>query len=189
MCEYSGRLIAWLDHELPDEEATNVEWHLGRCAECRQAASAYEEVSGAFLDCYEASYRETAVTVQPRRRASMYRKASSWTMGGVAAAAAILVAILLAQPRPEKLSIQLPSPPHAPPMAFERPRVPIIGDGWRDRWRASSSVSSRLNPAPSPVRSQWIAVEPTVEVALPADALFPPGAVPPGFSFIADVRP
>jgi hypothetical protein len=24
---------------------------------------------------------------------------------------------------------------------------------------------------------------------LPADALFPPGAVPPGFSFIADVRP
>jgi hypothetical protein len=34
-----------------------------------------------------------------------------------------------------------------------------------------------------------MAVEPTVEVALPAAALFPPGAVAPGFSFIADVRP
>ena len=54
MCEYSGRLIAWLDRELPDEEATNVAWHLGQCAECRQAVRAYEEVSGAFLACYEA---------------------------------------------------------------------------------------------------------------------------------------
>ena len=32
------------------------------------------------------------------------------------------------------------------------------------------------------------AQEPVVEVALPADALFPPGAVPQGFSFIAEVR-
>jgi anti-sigma factor RsiW len=55
MCEYSGRLIAWLDRELPDQEATNVEWHVGQCAECRKAVSEYEDVSRAFLACYEAS--------------------------------------------------------------------------------------------------------------------------------------
>ncbi len=49
MCEYSGRLIAWLDRELPDDEATNVEWHVGQCTECRRAVSEYQEVSDAFL--------------------------------------------------------------------------------------------------------------------------------------------
>jgi hypothetical protein len=162
MCEYSGRLIAWLDQALPDEEAANVEWHVRQCAECRGAVSAYREVSEAFLVCYE-----TAVAPRPRRKTSL------WTIGGVAVAAAAITAILLIQPRAEKLSIPIPSAPHAPAMAFERPPVPVV------------PVLARRNQPPS----QWFPVEPTVQVALPADALFPPGAVPPGFSFIADVRP
>jgi Putative zinc-finger len=166
MCEYSGRLIAWLDHELGDQEATNVEWHVGQCAECRCAVNAYQQVSGAFLLCYEAT-----MTVQKARNRPL------WALSGVAAAAAILAAFLLAPPRTEKLAAHIPSPPHAPPMAFELSPAPVAG------------VRSLRRPDPVPVRSQWIAVEPTVEVALPADALFPPGAVPAGFSFIADFRP
>ncbi len=54
MCDYEGRLVAWLDGELPADEA-NVEWHIARCEECRRAVSAYEEISASFLDCYEAS--------------------------------------------------------------------------------------------------------------------------------------
>jgi len=166
MCEYSGRLIAWLDRELGDQEATNVEWHVGQCAECRCAVSAYQQVSGAFLLCYEA----TMTVKKPRNK-------PLWAWGGVAAAAAILAAFLLTPPRTEKLAAHIPSPPHAPPMAFERPLAPV------------ARVRSLPRPEPTPVLSQWIAVEPTVEVALPADALFPPGAVPAGFSFIADFRP
>jgi hypothetical protein len=167
MCEYSGRLIAWLDQELsdqelPDHEATNVEWHVAQCAECRRAVSAYREVSEAFLVCYE-----TAMAPRPRRKTLL------WTTVGVAVAAAAMAAILLIQPRVEKLSIPIPSPPRAPAMAFQRPPAPIV------------PALARRNRPPS----QWFAVEPTVQVALPADALFPPGAVPPGFSFIADVRP
>jgi hypothetical protein len=168
MCEYSGRLIAWLDRELEDQEATNVDWHVGRCAECRCAVSAYQQVSGAFLLCYEAT-----ITVKKRSNKRL------WALGGVAAAAAILWAFLLAQPRAEKLAAHIPSPPHAPPMAFERPPAPV----------ARVRSLRRRDPDPVPVRSRWIAVEPMVEVALPADALFPPGAVPAGFSFIADFRP
>jgi hypothetical protein len=166
MCEYSGRLVAWMDHELPDEEATNVEWHVGRCAECRQAVSQYAEVSEAYLGCYQAT-----IAVQPRRNVL------AWTIGGVAAAAVILAVILFAQPRAEKLSVFVPDPPHAPAMAFEKPPGRI------------APVLARRSLVREPVRPSWIAVQPSVEVALPAEALFPPGAVPQGFSFIADVRP
>jgi hypothetical protein len=166
MCEYSGRLIAWMDGELPGEEAANVEGHVGQCAECQRAVNAYAEVSGAFLAGYEA-----AMAAQPRR------KTFPWAIGGVAAAAAILAAIFFAQPRAERLPVFVPPPPHAPAVAFEMPPGPMV------------RVRSRRSPTRTPVRPAWIAVEPSVEVALPADALFPPGAVPQGFSFIADVRP
>ncbi len=166
MCEYSGRLIAWMDGELPGEEAINVERHVGQCVECRQAVSEYAEVSGAFLAGYEAT-----LVVRPQR------KTIRWAVGVVAAAAVILAAILFAQPRAERLPVFVPPPPHAPAVAFEKPPGPMV------------RVRSRRSPTRTPVRPAWIAVEPSVEVALPADALFPPGAVPQGFSFIADVRP
>jgi hypothetical protein len=166
MCEYSGRLIAWLDQELPDEGATNVEWHVGHCAECRKAVSAYEEVSGAFLVCYQA-----AMVARPPRRIE-------WIAGGVAAAVAMLALVLLAQPRLEKLPIRIPPPRHAPAMAFQKFVPP-----------PAPAIAVRPQPAArAPIHSQWMAEEPVVEVALPADALFPPGAVPQGFSFIAEVR-
>jgi anti-sigma factor RsiW len=193
MCEYSGRLIAWMDGELPGGEAAEVEWHVSQCAECRRNVNAYAEVSQSFLACYE-----TAMTAQPRRTTSR------WALGSLAAAAVILVAILLAQPRAEHLAAIVPPPPHAPAMAFEKTLSPLARVRLRPRATHDHSLWSRLRNAdfsrssiPSrdqrerltPVVQPWIAVEPSVEVALPADALFPPGAVPEGFSFIADVRP
>lgn len=181
MCDYAGKLVAWLDHELPDEEATNVEWHVSQCAECRKAISAYEEVSAAFMACYEA-------TMEARPRRAGWRWAA--VAGGVAAA--ILVAAVLTPPRLEQL------PPrelavHAPTIAFEEtPSFQKTSSSERKSSRLVA-VPRRSSPPPLPVAaplpSRWIPVERTVEVALPADALFPPGAVPPGFSFIADVRP
>jgi hypothetical protein len=128
--------------------------------------SQYQEVSGAFLAFYEAK-----IAVQPRRNAF------GWTMGGVAAAAVVLVVILFAQPRAEYLSVYVPPAIQPPAIAFDATPV------------RTAAARVRPGPARTPVPSPWIAVEPTVVVALPADALFPPGAVPQGFSFIADVRP
>jgi hypothetical protein len=169
MCNFSGKLIAWLDHELGEAEAVNVEWHVRRCAECRCAVNAYRQISGAFLGCYEA-----AVIVQRRRKMPL------WAWGAVAAAVILLV-IFLAQPRAEKLAVNLPARPQAPPMAFEKPAFQKAVPPAR-----IPAVRVRRVAAPMP---RWIAEEPTVEVALPADALFPPGAVPSGFSFIADIHP
>jgi hypothetical protein len=34
----------------------------------------------------------------------------------------------------------------------------------------------------------WVSDEPTIQIAIPAEAMFPPGAVPEGTTFIANLR-
>lgn len=55
MCEFEGKLLAWLDKELPSPDAIAVEQHVRECAECRFRSDAYQRVSTAF-----AAYREAA---------------------------------------------------------------------------------------------------------------------------------
>jgi hypothetical protein len=165
MCNFSGRLIAWIDHELPEAEAVDAEQHVRQCAECRRAISLYQEISGAFLDCYVAATPGKS-TRSPWRWAAV--------AGGLAAA--ILLASFLAQPQPETLPAPPPQAPHAPAIAFVKAPSRML------------VVRTPHVPAPMPTRVQWSVAEPAIEVALPADALFPPGAVPAGFSFIAAVR-
>jgi anti-sigma factor RsiW len=160
MCEYSGKLVAWLDGELPDSEATNVEWHVGQCDACRSAVNAYQEVSRAFLPCYEATL------AHPRRSSRIW-------IAMVSAAAAILFSIFLRPRRAEQLPLYSPTVSPAPAVAFTIP--------------PKAPIAARLKRVQAP-QQIWMEREPVVQVALPADALFPPGAMPAGFSFIADVR-
>ncbi|MBV9770151.1 MAG: zf-HC2 domain-containing protein [Bryobacterales bacterium] len=170
MCEFSGRLIAWLDRELVDENAIQVEGHVAHCAECRKAVAVYEEVSSAFLACCE----------EAMARAPRNPRYWGPAVGAVAAAAVIVVVIFFNRPRIEKLSAGLPPTPHAPAIAFEKlgPAAPV----------PLARTKRRHIPAPAHNDPQWVPGEQTIQVAIPADALFPPGAVPEGFSFIADVH-
>ena len=89
MCEFSEKLIAWLDRELPAEEAAEVERHLAGCSECRSGVDAYKRVSGEFDAYCDAAIASSARRGVPR-----------WTPVAVAtAAAAALVALFLAMPR------------------------------------------------------------------------------------------
>ena len=63
MCELTERLIAWLDHELPENEARDVERHIQACAECRSRLDTYKEVDRVF-DAYCDKAMESAA---PRR--------------------------------------------------------------------------------------------------------------------------
>ena len=49
MCDFSGRLVAWMDRELPENEAADAERHLQDCSECRRRVDAYSQVSRAFI--------------------------------------------------------------------------------------------------------------------------------------------
>ena len=163
MCNFSGKLIAWLDQELPEAEAINVQWHVGQCAECREAVRGYREISEAFLDCYVA-----AIPVQ-----KVHRPWRWVALAGIAAA--ILVALIVTRPRSERMPLQLRAP-QAPQIAFQKTPPPMV------------AIRPRRAVVRKPVPEAWMPAEPTVEIALPADAFFPPGAVPAGFSFIADVH-
>src|SRR5712675_1690746 len=51
MCDFQPKLVAWLDHELPEHQAAEVERHVQACEECRAERENYEQVSRT-IDAY-----------------------------------------------------------------------------------------------------------------------------------------
>ena len=165
MCDFSGRLVAWMDRELPDTEAAAMERHVRDCLECRRRVDAYHEVSRAFV-----AYCDAAVGAKTRRGPPHWVPVLS---------SAVAVAVLLLVFRPAFIK-QIPV----------RPRV------------ADAFLANILETAPSPVKrvhrrrvsapkktpnANWGIIEPAIRIAIPVEAMFPPGAVPEGITFIADL--
>jgi anti-sigma factor RsiW len=168
MCERQGKLIAWLDRELPPEEAVGVERHLEECKECRNRLAAYRELSETFE-----VYCDAVVA------AKTHRRVPPW-VPVLASAIAAAVVLFLAFPRTRM----------EPPPAL----IPVI---------TAASVPVPAAPAPvpgprktihrrhaSPAQDQaakWQPMETSVQIAIPAEAMFPPGAMPNGLNFVAEL--
>ena len=184
MCDFSGKLIAWLDHELPADEGAEVARHLEACSECRGHLDAYKRVSSEFD-----AYCDETIASDVRRGVPRWVPVVS-----AAGAVAALVALFLAWwPRT-----------HVEPPAFHPAQVTVA---------ASPAVVAKVLPAPvSPVRkvhrrqvvapvqiqkaiaapaqsenAYFLPDEPVIQIAIPADEMFPPGAVPEGIHFTADL--
>ena len=203
MCDFSKKLIAQMDGELPESESAELERHLRACTECHNRLAAYKRASGAFD-----AYCEATFAAETRRRSSRWLPAAV----AVGAAAAVIAALLIL---PHRRVAQLPprvSPPaeaaHVAAQSAERavmaanpadaayPVASTMNRASRrhvgaavprgrnvERETASaplvpSSQARSLSPFPS---------QPPIEIAIPADAMFPPGAVPPGMSFTAEL--
>jgi anti-sigma factor RsiW len=183
MCDFSGKLIAWLDRELPTEESTEVEWHLESCSECRAGVDAYRKVSGEFD-----AYCDAAIASSARRGVGRWAPAAVVT-GAVAA----LVALFLAMPR-ARIS---PRAFHAPQGMAETspaviaPAVPASVSPVRRIHRRAHAVPvpiTNANAAPAQDQNAYsLPNEPMIQIAIPADAIYPPGAVPEGMHFVADL--
>ena len=85
MCDFSGRLIAWMDCELEANEAAVLGRHVRGCAECRERVAAYEDVSRGFA-AYCNVMLETAMVTK------IHRKLPRWVpvVAGAAAVAAVV---------------------------------------------------------------------------------------------------
>jgi anti-sigma factor RsiW len=186
MCEFSGKLVAWLDRELPAEEAAEVERHLENCSECRAGVEAYRSVSGEISEYCDAALASSARNVAPQ-----WWKPVALSAGAVAA----LVALFLAMPRTHVA----PSEFHAPQVTMAVPRivvapatpapVPAISVQRVHRRQIAAPVSVR-EPDATPALHQnayMLPDEPMIQIAIPADEMFPPGAVPEGMHFVADM--
>src|SRR5579863_3289298 len=184
MCDFSGKLIAWMDRELPAEEAAEVKRHLEDCSECRTCVDAYKRVSGEFD-----AYCDAAI------ESSTHRRAISWTpVAAAAGALAALVALLLVMPQK-----------HVEPAAFHSPQAAAADSPAIVATAAPASVRPTIhrvhrrqviapdqiqnaNAAPAQNQNAYLLPDvPMIQIAIPADEMFPPGAVPEGIQFVADV--
>jgi anti-sigma factor RsiW len=191
MCEYSGKLIAWLDCELPAQEAAEVERHLTGCSECRSDAATYQRVSGE-ID----AYCDAAIASDEPRGVLRWAPLAS-AVGGVAA----LVVLFLVIPRTHVL----PHGVHDPQATAQADSQTAIASSLVARAaEAPGSVSSmqnthrrhsamrnsirKANPAPAQNQNADLQFrEPVIQISIPADEMFPPGAVPEGMHFVADL--
>jgi anti-sigma factor RsiW len=183
MCDFSGKLIAWLDHELPAEEAAEVGRHLAGCSECRTDAMAFKKVSGEFD-----AYCDEAVASSAQR--DLPRRAPVLLSAGAVAAG---VALFLAMPRtgveppafhPSPVAIA------ASPAALATAVSGSAGSTEKVHGRHAVTAVSIQNANVAPAQTQnadFLPDAPTIQIAIPADEMFPPGAVPEGMHFVADL--
>ena len=170
MCDVQTKLIAWLDRELPKDEASAVERHIEGCGECRRWVTAYRQVSETFD-----AYCDAVMTGKASRQVPRWEPALA---GAVFAAAVIFVAFSrtrverpLVDPTITAASVPVPGPPPAEPAlrgmaVHRRHRVPRIPE--------YAATGQPMDSA--------------IEIAIPAEAMFPPGAMPNGIHFMADLR-
>jgi Putative zinc-finger len=177
MCEFSERLISWLDRELESDEMTRVERHVRDCVECRGQLDAYREVSRRF-DAYCDSVMESKVG----------RRMPRWVPVLSSAAAVVIAAALLlvfVKTRVQPLGPAAVKVAPAPPAVILETRPAAVVETTPTTRRP---VHRRREPVQ--VQSQnpnWPPTEPAIEIVVPAESMFPPGAVPEGFTFTADL--
>jgi len=175
MCEYSTKLVAWLDQELPPGDAATMEQHVPECHECRDLVIVYQDVGRTF----EQYTKE--MDLRPAARRS--KRSVILALASALAAAAVVLFVVAPHHRPDELPRpnQMPRVDAAPP-----PAAAIALPSERSRPHSAAFRRRATIPKPVPIQS-WMPVQPTIQIAIPSDALFPPGAVPDGFAFVADL--
>jgi len=174
MCEFSEKLIAHLDGELAAGEAAEVERHVGACAECCSRLRTYERLSHCVEAYCDAKLdASTPRTVMPGK---------SVLLGAGAAAVVAMVALLVVVPRLRDVPRSTVIP------RAEAPAI-VVAQTAHATVAPVKKTHRRAAAAPAQVReTNWLPAEPAIRIAIPAEALLPPGAVPAGVTFVADVR-
>jgi anti-sigma factor RsiW len=190
MCDFSTKLIAWRDGELPDDEAAAVERHVRVCGECQNRLDAYQNVTGmlnAYCDAALAS--QTLGSARP-----------NWApVLGAAASVAVLLLIFAYKPAvrslpdsPAAAVAAIPSiarlaaiskTAHAP----ASPQVRRHSVAARARIQDAQLGALPGKQANAQINASWRPAEPAIQIAIPGQAIFPPGALPEGINFVADV--
>jgi anti-sigma factor RsiW len=172
MCDFSGRLVAWMDGELPDNEAADVERHVRNCSECQRSVHAYEQVSRALVE-----YCEAATGKKTRRKLPRWVPVLA---SGAAAAAVVVLGFHVFQPAPVK---QIPVHSRVARVADASPAV-VVETAPKAAKKVHRGRGIRRQQTPN---ANWTSAGPTIQIAIPVEAMFPPGAVPEGITFIADL--
>ena len=168
MCEFSGKLVAWLDHEIDDGEAARLKQHLATCLECGKSMEVYADLNARLADYCDAVFAGAS----KQRRAWVPIAGSA--IGAVAAAALLLLLI------PRDATNRIPPRPalsvQTPVVARQTSPVPVQTIRRRRTRRVIRTQGAKWQPPAT-----------DIQIAIPAEAIFPPGTLPEGFQFIADL--
>lgn len=184
MCDVDRRLVAWLDRELPEDEAAEVERHVKTCPECRSRAEAYERASIAFNAYCDALGAASArqKTVRPKLAAAV-------------AVAAVWALALLAQYTRTRVTQPRPHGSAPETTVADAPLVQGVTAAMRPSEvhpiKDSSVKKARRRNVVAPVEEQDVhpfRAGPAIQVTIPAEAVLPPGAAPAGENFVVDFR-
>jgi anti-sigma factor RsiW len=173
MCNHSGKLMVWLDRELGSDEMVELERHIDACSECRSRLDSYKQASAMFD-----AYCDAVVSAKTHRR-RVPRWVPVLTTAAAVAIAATLVFVLLGArvgPPAHPPSGQVQAPP--PTIVVEKAPVP-----------APRKTVHRHRPA-APAAAEIANWQPTaraIQISIPAESMFPPGAIPQGVNFTADL--
>jgi anti-sigma factor RsiW len=170
MCDVQTKLVAWLDGELSTEEAADVNRHVEGCEECRSQAAAYERVNESFD-----AYCDAVVAAKTQARVPRWVQV-------LACAAVAAAALFVAFPR-----TRVEPPPILTPM-ITATTIPVPARTAPEPARRKTAVRRRHAVEPVQVRlSNWQPTESAVQIAIPAEAMFAPGAMPKGMNFVAEL--
>jgi anti-sigma factor RsiW len=183
MCDFSGKLVPWLDRELPADETSEVERHLEACSACRCDVDTYKRVSSEFD-----AYCDEAIASHVRSGVPRWVLVVS-AAGAVAAGVALFLAWPRTRVEPPAFHSQqvvvaasqiivakaMPAPVHPIQRVHRQQGVTLV-----QNQDASSSFEQSQSAYTLPE-------EPVIQIAIPADEMFPPGAVPEGMHFAADL--
>jgi anti-sigma factor RsiW len=166
MCDVQGNLIAWMDRELPPDEAASVEHHVEGCEECRSQLAAYRAISKNFE-----VYCAAVIAAKTRRIVSC------WVPALASAAVALALVFLAFRQK------HVEPPPVLTPVEVAA-SVPVSAPEPAPR-KAIQKRHTRLAVEREP--AIWQPAETAVQIAIPAETVFAPGAMPEGMSFIAEL--
>ena len=173
MCDDSEKLIAWLDGELPPEEAAEVEAHLRGCAECRSECIAFERTSAAINEYCEAVMIASAPRTAPRR-------VPVALSAGTAAVVAV-IALLIALPHLRRVQLPIAPQPEAAPAVARMTVPPALPSPMKPAHRRRTAAVAQNHVDARPF------VQPEIQITIPAEAVLPPGALPEGVNFVSEV--
>src|SRR5215472_585641 len=172
MCDVKAKLVAWLDRELTPDEAGALERHVEECHECRHWVATYERVSQTFD-----AYCDAVMAAKAPRRARWVPVLA----GALIAATALCLAFL-------RTRVVHPAVVE-PPAAIASASAPVLGPPVAEPILHKPMIR-RHHPAQHirEIATQEQPMDAAIQIAIPAEAMFPPGAVPNGINFIADLR-
>lgn len=168
MCDLKPKLIAWLDHELPENQAAEVHSHVQACEECQAEREKYEQVSQTFD-----AYCDAVLSAKTPRSALRWVPAVSGALLAISATVFILTfQRTRLEPPPALIQAVAAAPVSVLPSESVAPKT------FRRR-RPVAPVQARV--------ARWQPVETAVQITIPAETMFAPGAIPEGMNFVAEL--